>query len=292
MNNSVDQKLCSRCSLCIEVCPCNIIQTDSEGDLEFIRERESLCLHCGQCMAICSRQAVTISGLAYGKDIVELNSNTVTGDDFTAFLAGRRSVRNFKDKPVEDEKIEKILESISYAPFGAEPEKVHITVANSRAKIEEVLPRIDKFLNNIVSLIENPVTRFILKRVNNSEDFNTLKNHVYPMTKAGNYKMEYGDRITRNAPSLIIFHAEKGAEAHSHNILIYATYVMLAAHSLGLGATMIGIVPPAINQVKEVRSHFQIPKDHEAVMSLVMGYPKYKYKRAIKRRVQKYTWIK
>ena len=66
---------------------------------------------------------------------------------------------------------------------------------------------------------------------------------------------------------------------------------MLAAHSLGLGAAMIGIVPAAINKVREVRDIFQIPKENEATISIIIGYPKYKYKRAIIRSNQKIEWI-
>lgn len=93
-------------------------------------------------------------------------------------------------------------------------------------------------------------------------------------------------------PALIIFHSQKGAEAHTSNSLIYATYAMLAAHSLGLGATMVEIIPAAINRVEEVRDIFQIPKDNEAVMSLVLGFQKHKYKRAVKRAKQKVQWIR
>jgi nitroreductase len=103
--------------------------------------------------------------------------------------------------------------------------------------------------------------------------------------------LKFGDRITRDAPALIILHANKKAEEHTNNSLIYATYVMLAANSLGLGATMIGIVPAAINKVKEVRDIFQIPTEHEAVMSVIIGYPKHKYKQTIKRKVQTINWI-
>ena len=95
--------------------------------------------------------------------------------------------------------------------------------------------------------------------------------------------MQYGDRSTRGAPAVIIFHADKGAEEHSDNSLIWATYAMMAAQSLGLGATMISLVPAAINKVKEVREAFRIPEEHEAVVSVITGYPKYKYKRGIKR---------
>jgi len=54
----------------------------------------------------------------------------------------------------------------------------------------------------------------------------------------------------------MIFHAKTGAEEHTNNALIYATYAMLTIHSLGLGAAMNGIIPAAINKVKKVRDIF------------------------------------
>jgi nitroreductase len=243
-------------------------------------------------MAICPSKAVQIDGVSYSEDLFDFPEYNVNEKEFLNFLSARRSVRNFKDKPVPDELIQKILESVWYAPFGSHPEKVQITVINNREKIEESLPYISKFMDSVVSMIENPIASFFTKRIAGKETFNTVKNHLYPISKLGNYKLEYGDRISRGAPALIIFHAEKGAEAHTNNSLIYSTYAMLAAHSLGLGTTMIEIIPAAINRVKEIRNIFQIPEENEAVMSVIIGYPKYKYKRAVKRAMQVIDWIK
>jgi nitroreductase len=142
-----------------------------------------------------------------------------------------------------------------------------------------------------VKWIESPVVSYIIKRRKGQETFNTLKNHLYPKARLKNYKLEFGDRITRNAPALIIFHADMDAEEHTNNSLIYATYMTLAAHSLGLGASMIGIVPAAINKVNKVREIFRIPENNEAVMSVIIGYPKFKYKRTVKRKNFNVTWI-
>ncbi len=292
MPNSINQDLCSNCKLCMEVCPCNIIGTNENEGVYFIKERESICMECGHCMAVCPSKAISVNGLSYEDDFVEIPKNDLDYDRFMSFLANRRSVRNFKDQPVPDETIKKILDSICYAPFGAEPEMVNITVINNRKSIERALPYISKFLDDIVKWIDSPVASFMIKRKKGPETFNTLKNHVYPISKLGNYKLEYGDRITRGAPALLIFHAEKGAEEHTNNSLIYASYSILAAHALGLGASMIGLVPAAINKVPQVREIFRIPKENEAVMSVIIGYPKYKYKRAIKRKIKNIEWIK
>ena len=291
MKSTVNSESCIKCKFCIEVCPCNIIGINPEEEVHFIAERTSICLKCGQCMAVCSTKSITINGLSYDNDIVDLPEHNVDHKSFVNFLANRRSVRNFKDKPVSNELIHQILESVAYAPNGADPEKINITIINNRKRIETALPYIAEFLDNIVKWIENPIASMMIKRRKGQETFNTIKNHLYPIAKLENYKLKFGDRITRDAPAILIFHAEKGAEEHTNNSIIYATYTMLAAHALGLGATMIGIVPAAINKVREVREIFRIPEENEAVMSLIIGYPKYKYQRTIIRKRQVINWV-
>jgi nitroreductase len=232
-----------------------------------------------------------VNGLSYERDLCDLPEHTVNYANFLGFLSHRRSVRNFQDTPVQREILQEILDAIALAPFGAAPHDVHMTVVNNREVIASALPKIAEFLDNIVTWLNNPVMRFMIRRKTSRETFNTLAHHVYPMAKLGNYRLEYGDSITRGAPALLIFHAEKGAESHTHNSLTYATYAMLAAHSLGLGSTMNGLVPAAINKVKDVRKIFHIPVHHEAIISVIFGYSKYQYRRAITRKVQPVSWI-
>ena len=291
MRNNIDHEKCKKCKLCIEVCPVNIIGIDDHGLVNFIPERESICLECGQCMTVCTTNAITISTYSYEKDFEKLPPNTIGFQDFKAFVSTRHSVRNFNDKPVEKETIETILEVLRYAPYGAEPNKVEISIINNRKKIEELLPPTEKFLDNIIPWVDSPIVSRIIKLKKGMETFNMLKNHLYPISKLENYKLKYGDRITRGAPALMVFHAEKGAEEHTNNALIYATYVMLAMHAFGLGATMNGIVPAAINKVSEIRHLFKIPETHDAVISIMFGYPKYKYSKVIKRKQKNINFI-
>ena len=283
MKNKIDHDKCKKCKLCIEVCPVNIIGIDENGLVNFIPKREKICLECGQCMAICSTNAIKIPKYSYETNFEQLPTETFNFQEFKDFVSTRRSIRNFKNKSVEKETIEQLLEVLQYAPYGAEPNKVEITFINNRKKIEEILPATEKLLDDVVKWIENPIISFIIKRKKGIETFNTLKNHLYPMAKSENYKLKYGDRITRGAPALMIFHAEKGAEEHTNNSLIYATHCMFAAQSLGLGTSMNGIIPAAINKIPKVRKIFSIPENHEAIISLTIGYPKYKYKKTVKR---------
>jgi len=274
----------------MEVCPCDKIELNDKGEMQFIPERDSICIQCGQCMAVCKPKAIQVKDLSYD-DFFDLSKNKITDDELMDFLASRRSVRNFKDKPVSKELIQQIIDSIAFAPYGSSPNAVNITVVNSRKTIESALPLMSEFYDNLVKWIDNPFIRFVFKKKKDIETYNTVKNHVYPIAKLGNYKLENGDRITRNAPAILLFHADKGAEAHTHNAIIYATYAMLAAQSHGLGTTMISLVPAAINKVEALRDLFKIPGNNEVVLSLILGYPKIKYKRAIRREKTNISWI-
>lgn len=284
-NNLINQSSCKNCGICTEVCPNKII--GQNGSVHFLKEREHLCLQCGQCMAVCPKKAVYVEGLSYDEDFYELTHNKSNYENFVEILQSRRSVRTFKSQSVSDELIDEIVNSIAYAPFGAAPEKMEISVINNRDKIETALPLISEFLCSIEQLIENPITSLFLKLFTGKEDFQTIKKHIYPIAKSGNYNLDNGDGITRGAPTLITIHAPKNAEAHTNNGVIYATYIMLAAHAIGLGATMIECIIPAINRNKKLKQIFEIPDNNEAIMSVIIGHSKYKYKRTIKRNKHK-----
>ena len=161
MENLIDQNLCKKCKLCMEVCPTNII-TNGDG-LNFIEENLHICLKCAQCMAVCSTKAIHIEGISYENDLFDLPEQSVDYKNFKNFTANRRSVRNFKDKAVPEEIIDDILKTIEFAPFGSHPEKMHVTVVNNRQLIEEQLPAMSQFLDNVVKWIESPFFSRIIR---------------------------------------------------------------------------------------------------------------------------------
>lgn len=235
-------------------------------------------------MSVCSTKSVQIDNFSYDKDFLDIPSDKIQYSTFLDFLKQRRSIRNFKNREVSDDILQKIINAVEFAPYGSAHDAVHFTIVRDKTKLSKALPLMSEFYNEkIVKWLENPMMRFIIKKKKGEETFNTMTNHLYPMAKIGNYNIEYGDRILRNAPVLMIFHAEKGAEEHTNNSLIYATYAMMAASSLGVGATFNELVPSAINKMSELKQIFEIPENHEAVISLILGYPKYKYKRTVKR---------
>jgi nitroreductase len=141
-------------------------------------------------------------------------------------------------------------------------------------------------------LFTMPVAGSLILRSMPKEMSTTLKDFILPHIAKGFYvKPEEIDDIARNAPAMILFHAPKGAGEHTVDSHICLTYAFLAAHSLGLGATAIGLIAPAITRTKSLRKLFQIPDGNEVVDALIVGYPKYRFKHAIVRPKKNVTYI-
>jgi len=284
-----NHETCSHCGICSEICPALVIGKDQEGKMFFKEDFKAICLGCGQCMAVCNTKSVVAKSLEYEKDFFEFTN----GSDFFSLLEHRRSVRRFKPKPIEDEEIEKILHAISFAPHGDSHQHVEVTVINDRQKIMQSLPLMSQFYNKLQKWLHNPIMRYMIKKKKGKDTLNTLMNHLLPRIERGVYRdfsIDY-DGITRGAHTIFIFHAHKDSEEHKEDSFIYVTYADLAAQAMGLGSTIVGLVPAALNKSPELRKMFGIPDDHDTVISLIVGYPKYKYRRGIKRNLKEVHFV-
>ena len=293
MAHSVKLETCKKCGLCAEVCPNQILEWAPLKEPSFRADRIPLCIQCGHCMAVCPTQSITAGRLSYDKDFFDLPMGGIGECDFFNFLSSRRSVRNFQDKAVSREVLQRILDAIALAPMGFPPHKVEVTVVQSRATLRKALPHLAKLYGDLRKYMKNPLVRFLMKKKMKPETFKTVQNHILPAMEKGLPEMkEKGtDIFTRGAPALLLFHAHRDSESHTEDIQVALTYGLLAAHSLGLGATAIGLIPPAVERHRELRKLFQVPKDNEVLASMIVGYPKVPFKRGIQRKLAEVTWI-
>lgn len=285
----IDKSTCNNCGVCAKVCPALCLEISPDKKVNFRTDTLHLCLGCGQCMAVCKTRSITSKGMSYEKDFFEFTDD----NSFFSLLEERRSVRRFKPRAVSREEIDKILYAVSQAPHGDSHHHVEITVVNSREKLLEALPLMSKFYDDLVGWLKNPVISTVIRLKQGKDGMNTLRNHLLPRILKGvykNYNYDY-DGITRGAHTLLIFHADKCAEEHKEDSYIFVTYAMLAAQALGLGSTIIGLVPPAVNKLPQLKKLFNIPESNEAVTSIIIGYPKYKYYRGIKRELKGVHWV-
>ncbi len=290
----VDATSCRKCGACVDVCPNRIIQKDAGGSVYFMEDRKWECFRCGHCMAVCSNEAIHIPGLSYEKDFFTFPPRgNQDPDDFYHLLETRRAIRNFVDKPVPHEILEKIVDAIRLAPPGFPPVKTEVTVIEDPEMIKQALPMMIHLYETLVKMMSNPVTRFFVRMDAGPEKFNVLKNHLIPLLKDRLPDLKSGkeDTIMRRAPALILFHADRNAENYATDINIALTYGFLAAHSLGLGASAMDLIPPAVEKSRELREFFKIPDNQVVTGAIILGYAKHHFKRGIKRDLKSVTWL-
>lgn len=290
---SINHDTCKVCGLCGEVCPMKIMKKDSSNSISFRQDRLPLCMKCGQCMAICPTKSISVEGLSYSRGFFEISETPAVETPFFDMIGNRRAIRNFIDKPVPKELLEKVVQAITFAPPSFTPIKTEIVVVQDTEVIRKALPYMIKVYDDLLKAMSNPIARFFIRRKVGGVKFNIIENHVVPLMKSrlSELKMGVEDTITRYAPAMIVFHADRNAENYEADIYIALTYGFLAAHALGLGGSAIDLIPPAIQNSPVLRKMFLIPDSNKVVASMILGYPKYRYQRGIKRELKSVTWI-
>lgn len=284
---------CKSCGLCGEICPIPIMKIDSNGRVFLRSDRMSLCIKCGQCMAACPTQSILIDGLTYERDLFSLPKGRASNQPFLEMIRTRRAVRNFVDKPVPNELLTAVVDAIRFAPPGFTPIKTEIVVVQDMQIIRDALPEMIRVYDRLTQAMHHPVARLVIRRKLGRAKFMTLENHVIPLMNSRLPELKQGveDTITRSAPAMLVFHAQRDAESYETDIHIALTYGFLAAHAVGLGATPIDLIPPAIENSPALRTLFKIPEQNAVVAAMILGYPKYRYQRGIQRDLRSTTWI-
>ncbi len=284
---------CTACGLCARVCPNLVIMKDGAGAMAVSPGRAHVCFACGQCMAVCPTGSVVVRGLSYERDFFELPASGPDERGFFDLLSTRRAVRAFRDRPVPSALLERIVHAIALAPPGFPPLKTGLIVVQDPAVIRQALPHMIDLYGKLMRAMKNPLARFFIRREVGLQKYRLMRTHLVPLLETRMEGLRAGteDTITRGAPAMILFHASRTAEDAHEDLFIAAAYGSLAAHALGLGGSIMSIIPPAVDRTPALRELFKVPDGHEVVTSLILGYPAVKYRRGIKRELKSVAWI-
>lgn len=285
------EAICNGCGRCVEACPECILEL-SEKRPRFEPAAEVHCIACGHCVMACPTGAARHSAFT-DADFHALEESGVSFDSFARLLAARRSVRRFKDEPVPRELIDKVLAAVSTAPMGFPPHTTEVIVFTDRDRIQELVPHMIKGFAALEGMLGNPIGRFFVKRATGAPMYRALETHVIPVTKRARmlYEQRQLERYLWHAPAVLLFHADRFATSNLENTWIAVTYAMLAAHALGLGTLVNGLLPPIVDRSKELRAKLGIRKDNQVQAALLLGFPKHRYKRGVERRLKKVDYV-
>ena len=176
-------------------------------------------------------------------------------------IKNRRSIRRYLDKPVDDEKIMRLLESARLAPSGDNTQPWHFIVIKS----EEVRQKLVKVSNNQKWMLTAPVFIVCVADIR---------------TRIGD-SMEM--LLDENSPQLELKQIIRDTS-------IAVEHIVLEANNLGLGTCWV-----AWFTQEEIRSVLNIPSDKYVVCLLTLGYasesPKERPRKKIEEMIYYENWV-
>lgn len=273
MELMVDQSKCKKDGICVESCPNKIIGlSDGDGFPRIIPGLELLCISCGHCVAVCPHGAMNHPKVPL-EDCVPIKKELVISEaQATQFLRARRSIRVFKETPVDRETVQKLIEIACHAPTGGNSQLVRWIAVSDAAKVHGLSALTIEWMR--LKLNESPY------------------NFRYPpeFLKLVISGWERGeDPILRKAPALVV---AKAHELVATDPTLALSYFDLAATSMGLGTCWAGLLKAALVEYPPAREALGLKDDASLFYYPVMlGYPKFKYHLLPKRNPAKIKWL-
>jgi len=267
----IDQQTCNQDGLCAAVCPAKLIDFESGKWPDTIDGADELCIRCGHCVAVCPTASLSHSDMDVADCPPVMEEMLISAEQCEHFLRSRRSIRNYKEKPVSKETLQKLIETARYAPSGH----------NSQGAKWQVLGSSEELQN--LSVIVADWMRFVIAK---TPEF-ALSMHMDKTLK----RWEQGvDVIFRNAPVVVIAYAEKTNQMAPATCTIALSYLELAAMGMGLGCCWAGYFNAAATTFPPMQEALGLPEGHQSFGAMMVGYPKFQYKRLPQRLTPEISW--
>ena len=269
----VNPEKCKRDDICVFECPAQVIErvgTDAVPT-PAVRADED-CIGCGHCVTVCPHAAFEHRELHPDQCPPIQKEQSVGPERLEHFLRARRSIRAYKEKPVEREKLAKLIDIARFAPTGSNKQTPEWRVVHSPGKVQDLSGMVIEWMQSVIERKPDVAAELELQAL--------VDMH------ASGY-----DIICRQAPHAIVVHAPQDTGTPTEDGMIAMTYLELAAFSLGLGACWAGYLNFAVNKWPPLKEALLIPEDHASIAAILLGYPKYKYHRLPLRNDPKIAWV-
>ena len=270
---TVDPEKCNHDGLCVKACPTQVIELTSQKDLPTpVKDFKEYCLACGHCVAVCPTGAFSLDWLKT-EHCHSLNKALVLDrNQAEQFLRSRRSIRNFKDKAVKREKLEKLLEIACYAPSAKNNQAWHWTVVEKPSDVRKMAEMVIDWMRSIIKKHPQQAEERGLPRVVEAWDGGQ-------------------ERICRGAPHMIVVHGDKDYVLGPEDSATALSYLELYAPTIGLGTCWGGYFFSAVNAYPPLFEALGMPVGHKAFGAVMVGYPKLNYQRLPLRKEPKISWM-
>jgi nitroreductase/NAD-dependent dihydropyrimidine dehydrogenase PreA subunit len=266
---SFDRDKCTACGICSKICPVSVLMPGEEEIPSIPEEYELFCNHCGHCMAVCPSNAITPNYQAYPPEDDAANTEQISPEVLTKYVQSRRSIRVFKDKLVEKEKIEGIFEAVRFSPSGMNAQPVKWIVVTDAAEVK-------KFADLTIDWVR------MIEQMDIDHPLKPILPALISLADAGI------DPICRCAPCLVYAYSENSF-GYTDSIIALTTFDLMAP-SFGLGTCWAGLLHVASTGYQPLRDALGIPEGYVPQYPMLLGYPKYKYRKIPGRKKPDIIW--
>ena len=267
----VNAQTCTSCGLCAETCPWGVIEAPEEGVPQLAKAAAKLCILCGHCEAVCPTGSLHLEDPRLDPTASPAQAIEIEPARLGAYMRMRRSIRRYREEPVERATIEQIMDVVRYAPSGRNRQDVQWLMIHDTREVRRLTAMVVNWMRETVNS-GNPLA---------------VRYDLTGMVKAWEEGRDY---ICMNAPHLVITHVSEENPVARINAVIALTHMDIAAPSFGLGACWGGIFMQAVKNWEPLRTVLGLPSGHEAVHCLMLGYPAIRFRRPPKRNPASIVW--
>jgi nitroreductase/NAD-dependent dihydropyrimidine dehydrogenase PreA subunit len=264
---TIDEKKCIDCGICQKECPAKCINKN-EGFLSIIQNN---CIQCGHCGAICPAGAISYAG----EELPLINEHKITPEQAFNLIRGKRSVRQYKQEPISEETLDRIIETGTLTGTASNSRNVKAKLYSGNELIE-IRQKICQRLLAIIKPLNNPIGRTIARWAGADKyaDPELLNTFIDKLIKGAE---STGDPLFFHAPQVAVLTYPKSDKQFGRtNAVLAGQSMMLYAHALGIESCIIGFAEVG-TKGRKGKKILGIDKDRELGLIFTLGYgiPKY-----------------
>ena len=269
---TIDSHACKRDGHCVAECPMYIIEQVDKDAVPIPTQRaDELCINCGHCVAVCPHGAFSLATMPAQAREPLSKQRALADGQLVQLLKGRRSVRNFKDEPLDRDALADLLDLARYAPSGKNKQPVRWIVLEQPATVQKVAGMVIDWARYM--LTEQPA-------IAKAEGLGG----IVALWDAGR------DVICHRAPHVVMAYGHAKDRRAMPACTLALSYVELAAHARGLGACWAGYLNYVANNYPPLTKLLELPQGHQIFGSMVVGMPKYRFHRIPDRNESHVLW--
>ena len=268
---TIDETKCKQDGICAEECPRRIITQADKRFPEIAEADQPYCMTCGHCVAVCPHGALSIAGVNVDDCPIIDKDLALSWGQAEQFLRSRRSIRLFKDRPIDRKTLEQLIAAARYAPTASNAQKLEWTVIEGRDRLEQLSRETINWMERVI------------------EDQPDSSAAFYFRPMVARWATGY-DSILRTAHTIVVPSAPKENANGLVDLSIALAYLELAALPLGVGTCWAGLLRGAMLATPSLVESMGLPEGHTWYYPMMIGYPKYKYYRLPERKAPVIHW--